>query len=183
MSHREATLCHFYTRRQSHWSRIARRYRASRSVTALSSSHQAPTIWKLTRTRGATATPAVPGPAASLAWRPGISKPLRRRVRSDHLARVSQRTNSRNGQRRSRRSSRRSRRRPTPWATTAAPPTTAAVRATGRPITPGRPARARIKGISDSLFGDGCFGLERGDDGLDWDPAVRDQLATGPTGR
>ena len=52
----------------------------------------------------------------------------------------------------SRRSSRRSLRRLTPWATTAAVPTTAAVRATGAPMTPRRTARAGRRGMSVSFF-------------------------------
>src|SRR6476620_1378948 len=56
--------------------------------------------------------------------------------------------------------------------------TTAAL-ATGAPMTP-RPARPGPSGISGS-FGCGCrVGLDRGDDGLDRDPAVGDQLPSRP---
>src|SRR4051812_1960073 len=83
------------------------------------------------------------------------------------------------GQGRSRRSSRRSMRRLTPWLTTAAVPTTAAVRATGAPITPRRAILRATIGMSGSSAREGFFGLERGDDGLDRDPAAGDELATG----
>src|SRR6476619_2855772 len=57
---------------------------------------------------------------------------------------------------------------------------TTAVLATGCPMTPTRPTRAGLSGISVS-FGRVCLvGLDRGDDGLDRDPSVRDQLAAGP---
>ena len=58
---------------------------------------------------------------------------------------------SRRSSRRSRRSSRRSCRRSIPCVTTAAVPTTAAVRATGAPMTPRRAMRAGRKGISSSF--------------------------------
>src|SRR3954471_12127766 len=57
---------------------------------------------------------------------------------------------------------------------------TTAVLATGWPMTPTRPTRAGRRGMSDS-FGCECVGLDRGDDGLDRDAAVGDQLAAGAT--
>src|SRR4051794_8930431 len=54
-----------------------------------------------------------------------------------------------------------------------------AVLATGWPMTPTRPARAALSGISDSFVGRAHrFGLDRGDDGLDPDPSVGDELAS-----
>src|SRR4051794_12883997 len=68
----------------------------------------------------------------------------------------------------------------TPWDTTVAVPTTAAVRATGRPTTPRRPTRAWRSGISGS-FGHRFvrFGLDGGQDGLRGDAAAVDQVAAG----
>src|SRR5881392_3432464 len=55
---------------------------------------------------------------------------------------------------------------------------TTAVFATGWPMTPTLPTRAALRGISFS-FGRGCFiGLDGGDDRLNGNPAVGDQLAT-----
>src|SRR5215218_1005273 len=55
---------------------------------------------------------------------------------------------------------------------------TTAVFATGCPMTPTLPTRAALSGISVS-FGRRCFiGLDRGDDRLDRNAPVRDQLAT-----
>src|SRR5213078_4470836 len=55
---------------------------------------------------------------------------------------------------------------------------TTAVFATGWPMTPTLPTRAALRGISFS-FGRGCFiGLDRGDDRLNRNPSVGDQLAT-----
>src|SRR5881275_2175229 len=55
---------------------------------------------------------------------------------------------------------------------------TTAVFATGWPMTPTLPTRAALRGISCS-FGRGCFiGLDRGDDRLNGNPSVGDQLAT-----
>jgi hypothetical protein len=85
------------------------------------------------------------------------------------------RRSSRRSPRSSRRSSRRSWRRPTPWATTAVVPTTAAVRATGAPMTPRRAARAG-RSMSVPFLGS-HFGLDRCGDRLDRNPAGRDQLA------
>src|SRR4029079_1095505 len=59
-----------------------------------------------------------------------------------------------------------------------AAPTTAAL-ATGAPMTP-TPRRPGPSGISDSLWFEGRVGFDRGDDGLDRDPAVGDQLAASP---
>src|SRR6476619_7626931 len=87
------------------------------------------------------------------------------------------------------------RRRPTPrpgvtaaattavLATGAAPGVTAlattAVFATGWPMTPTRPARPGLRGMSVS-FGRGCLiGLDRGDDRLNGDASAGNQLATG----
>src|SRR5436305_14643455 len=53
---------------------------------------------------------------------------------------------------------------------------TTAVFATGWPITPTLPTRAALSGISVS-FSCSCFiGLDRGDDRLNRNPPVRDQL-------
>src|SRR3954466_8179745 len=55
---------------------------------------------------------------------------------------------------------------------------TTAVFATGCPMTPTLPTRAALSGISVS-FGSSCFiGLDGGDDRLNGDPSVRDQLTT-----
>src|SRR4051794_14762770 len=55
---------------------------------------------------------------------------------------------------------------------------TTAVFATGWPMTPTLPTRAALSGMSDS-FGRECFiGLDGGDDRLNGDPSVGDQLAT-----
>src|SRR3954471_10354864 len=55
---------------------------------------------------------------------------------------------------------------------------TTAVFATGWPMTPTLPTRAALRGISFS-FGRGCvIGLDGGDDCLDRNPSVGDQLAT-----
>src|SRR3954468_2914072 len=55
---------------------------------------------------------------------------------------------------------------------------TTAVFATGWPITPTRPTRAALRGISVS-FARSCFiRLDRGDDRLDGNASVRDQLTT-----
>src|SRR6476620_148485 len=55
---------------------------------------------------------------------------------------------------------------------------TTAVFATGWPITPTLPTRAALSGISVS-FGRSCFiGLDGGDDRLNRNPSVRDQLTT-----
>src|ERR1700735_661093 len=55
---------------------------------------------------------------------------------------------------------------------------TTAVFATGARMTPTRPLRAALS-ISVSFGHRFVIGLDRGDDRLDGDPAVRDQLATG----
>src|SRR3954451_17230962 len=55
---------------------------------------------------------------------------------------------------------------------------TTAVFATGWPMTPTRPTRAALSGMSGSFGLERAIGLERGDDRLDGDSAVRDQLAT-----
>src|SRR3954464_14589546 len=85
------------------------------------------------------------------------------------------------------------RRRPTRPGVTAAAPTaglatgdgpgetalaTTAVFATGWPMTPTRPTRAALSGISFSLArSQGCFvGLDRGDDRLDRDPSIGNEL-------
>src|SRR4051812_15304310 len=60
---------------------------------------------------------------------------------------------------------------------------TTAVFATGWPITPALPTRAALRGISVS-FGRRCFiGLDGGDDRLNGNPSVRDQLTTRATRR
>src|SRR4051812_44530290 len=60
---------------------------------------------------------------------------------------------------------------------------TTAVFATGWPMTPTLPTRAALRGISFS-FGRGCFiGLDGGDDRLNGNPSVGDQLATGASRR
>ena len=53
---------------------------------------------------------------------------------------------------------------------------TTAVLATGWPMTPRRARRAGLSGISVSFFDDVYVRLDRGDDRLDWNSAVRDQL-------
>src|SRR5512132_2352364 len=53
---------------------------------------------------------------------------------------------------------------------------TTAVLATGCPITPTRPTRAALSGISDSFCCECFVGLDRGNDGLNRYPSVRDQL-------
>src|SRR3954469_17564544 len=58
-----------------------------------------------------------------------------------------------------------------------AAPTTAAL-ATGAPTTPARPTRPARRGTSDSLGLERGVGFDGGDDGLDRDAAVGDQLAT-----
>src|SRR3954469_10191702 len=56
---------------------------------------------------------------------------------------------------------------------------TTAVLATGWPMTPTRPARAALSGISDSFVGRAHrFGLHRGGAGLGADPSVGDELAS-----
>src|SRR3954454_3290887 len=57
---------------------------------------------------------------------------------------------------------------------------TTAVLATGWPMTPTRPTRAALSGISVSFGGraDHVVGLDGGDDRLDRDPAVGDELAS-----
>src|ERR1043166_771916 len=60
---------------------------------------------------------------------------------------------------------------------------TTAVFATGWPMTPTLPTRAALSGISVS-FGRGCFiRLDRGDDRLNGNPSVRDQLTARTTRR
>src|ERR1700689_2834380 len=60
---------------------------------------------------------------------------------------------------------------------------TIAVFATGARITPTRPLRAALS-MSVSFVCRCFIGLDRGDDRLDGDPAVRDQLTAGaPRGR
>src|SRR3954451_21487817 len=56
---------------------------------------------------------------------------------------------------------------------------TTAVFATGWPMTPTRPTRAALSGISVSFGGRADqIGLDRGDDGLDRDSSVGDELAS-----
>src|SRR3954452_15950198 len=66
-------------------------------------------------------------------------------------------------------------------ATGAAPGVTAfattAVLATGWPMTPTRPTRAALSGMSGSCGLEVFVGLDRGDDRLDRNPAIRDELA------
>src|SRR4029077_13198014 len=60
---------------------------------------------------------------------------------------------------------------------------TTAVFATGWPMTPTLPTRAALKGISVS-FSRSCFiGLDGGDDRLNGNPPVGDQLATRASSR
>src|SRR4051794_26321335 len=54
---------------------------------------------------------------------------------------------------------------------------TTAVFATGWPTTPTLPTRAALSGISVS-FGRSFIGLDRGNDRLNGNPSVRDQLTT-----
>src|SRR3954462_6038683 len=54
---------------------------------------------------------------------------------------------------------------------------TTAVLATGPPMTPTRPTRAGLRGMSVSYARQFFVGLDRGDDRLDGDPSVGDQLA------
>src|SRR5882757_2682531 len=54
---------------------------------------------------------------------------------------------------------------------------TTAVFATGWPMTPTRPTRAALSGISNSFGSEFAIGLDGGDDRLDRDPSVRDELA------
>src|SRR4051812_27090958 len=56
---------------------------------------------------------------------------------------------------------------------------TTAVLAIGAPTTPTRPIRAGLSGISGSCRFERFIGLERGDDRLDGDTAVGDQLTAG----
>src|SRR4051812_35806140 len=56
---------------------------------------------------------------------------------------------------------------------------TTAVFATGWPITPTLPTRAALSGISGSFGFGGVIGLDGGDDRLDRDPSVGDQLSAG----
>src|SRR3954469_21948869 len=55
---------------------------------------------------------------------------------------------------------------------------TTAVFATGWPMTPTLPTRAALTGISFSFGRGGFIGLDRGDDRLNGNPSVGDQLAT-----
>src|SRR4029079_96424 len=57
---------------------------------------------------------------------------------------------------------------------------TTAVLATGAPMTPTLPTRAGLRGISVSFARGSLIGLDRGDDGLDGNPSVGDQLTAGP---
>src|SRR5438270_12691922 len=54
---------------------------------------------------------------------------------------------------------------------------TTAVLATGAPMTPTLPTRAALNGISDSYARRCVIGLDRGDDRLNRNPSVGDQLA------
>src|SRR3954463_14330725 len=56
---------------------------------------------------------------------------------------------------------------------------TTAVLATGAPMTPTLPTRAARSGISDSLGDEVAIGLNRGNDGLDGNAPIGDQLSTG----
>src|SRR6188472_4781355 len=56
---------------------------------------------------------------------------------------------------------------------------TTAVFATGCPITPTRPTRAGLNGMSGSFCQFVVIGFDRGDDRLDGDSSVRDELTTG----
>src|SRR3954466_13940057 len=55
---------------------------------------------------------------------------------------------------------------------------TTAVFATGAPMTPTLPTRPGLMGMSDSHCGSGLVGLNGGDDRLNGDPSVGDELAT-----
>src|SRR3954452_21024391 len=55
---------------------------------------------------------------------------------------------------------------------------TTAVFATGWPMTPTLPTRAALRGMSDSFGCGGFICFDRGDDRLNGDPSVGDQLAT-----
>src|SRR5437762_4545117 len=55
---------------------------------------------------------------------------------------------------------------------------TTAVFATGWPMTPTLPTRAALSGISVSFARSCVIGLDRGDDRLNGNPSVRDQLTT-----
>src|SRR3954447_12620561 len=57
---------------------------------------------------------------------------------------------------------------------------TTAVLATGWPMTPTLPTRAALSGMSLSCIRQ-FVGLDRGEDRLDRDASVRDELTTGPT--
>src|SRR6185312_13216404 len=56
---------------------------------------------------------------------------------------------------------------------------TTAVLATGWPMTPTRPTRAGLRGMSASYARHGRVGVDRRDDRLDRYPPIRDQLAAG----
>src|SRR6185295_16816321 len=56
---------------------------------------------------------------------------------------------------------------------------TTAVFATGAPMTPTLPTRAALSGISVSSVRRSFIGLDRGDDGLNRNPSVGDQLTAG----
>src|SRR6476469_11188580 len=60
---------------------------------------------------------------------------------------------------------------------------TTAVFATGWPMTPTLPTRAALRGISVSFGRRRFIGLDRGDDRLNGNPSVGDQLATGAPSR
>src|SRR4051812_39668508 len=60
---------------------------------------------------------------------------------------------------------------------------TTAVFATGWPTTPTLPTRAALSGMSYSVRLECFVRLDRGDDGLDRDPPVGDELAPGAAGR
>src|SRR5215207_8339404 len=60
---------------------------------------------------------------------------------------------------------------------------TTAVFATGWPMTPTLPTRAGLIGISGSYCRGCCIGLDRGDDRLNGNPSVGDQLAARSPGR
>src|SRR6476619_3523680 len=56
---------------------------------------------------------------------------------------------------------------------------TTAVFATGCPMTPTRPTRAGLSGMSGSFGQFVVIGVDRGDDRLDRDPSVCNELSTG----
>src|SRR6478735_6264520 len=60
---------------------------------------------------------------------------------------------------------------------------TTAVFATGWPMTPTLPTRAALSGISVSFARRCIIGLDRGDDRLNGNPSVRDQLTAGTARR